>query len=145
MNAKKICSTLCGVDENHSHLDLALFLLRIVLGAAFIFHGWSKVSGMEGTVSMFASMGVGTFLTYIAAYTEFLGGVAILLGVITRLAGGMLAIFMIAAIYLVHLDKGYSMMNGGYEYQLLLLVSVVLVALVGPGKYSLHESFCKKM
>lgn len=145
MNAKQMCGLLCGVDENHKQLDLALLLLRIVLGIAFIVHGWSKVSGIEGTITMFATMGVGTLMTYVAAYTEFLGGVAILLGILTRVFGGMLAIFMIVAIYLVHLGKGYGMMNGGYEYQLLLLVSVLVIALVGPGKYSLHENFCKKM
>jgi putative oxidoreductase len=143
MNAKKWCNTLCGVDESHKQLDLALLILRLVLGFAFIYHGWSKVSAMDGAIAMFSSMGVGTTLTYIAAYTEFLGGLAMLLGIVTRFAGGMLAIFMVVAIYLVHLSKGYSMMNGGYEYQLLLLAGVIFVGLVGPGKYSLHEKFCK--
>lgn len=145
MDAKKICGTLCGVHADNRNLDLGLLLLRLALAAAFIFHGWAKVSAMDGTVSMFASMGVGSVITYIAAYVEFLGGIALLAGIMTRLVGGLLAIFMIVAIYLVHLSKGYSMMNGGYEYQLLLLVGVVVVALVGPGKYSLHENFCKKM
>jgi putative oxidoreductase len=145
MNAKKWCGTLCGVDESHKKLDIALLIFRLVLGCAFIYHGWGKVSDMSGTIVMFSSMGVGTFMTYVAAYTEFLGGLAIFTGVVTRLAGIFLSIFMLTAIYLVHLDKGYSMMSGGYEYQLLLLAGVVLVWLVGPGKYSVHERFCKNM
>jgi putative oxidoreductase len=144
MNSKKICGLVCG-DDSNQYTAWAFLALRVVVAVAFIFHGWSKVSAMDGTVQMFASMGVGSFMTYVAAYVEFLGGLALLLGVATRLAGGLLAIFMVVAIYLVHLDKGYSMMNGGYEYQLLLLVSVIYFALVGPGKYSVHENWCKKM
>ena len=144
MNGKKWCAMLCAVPENHKNQDLALLILRLVVGAAFIYHGYSKVSAMDGAIQMFASMGVGTVLTYIAAYTEFLGGIAIFLGVATRLAGGLLTVFMASAIYLVHLSKGYGMMNGGYEYQLLLLVCVLYFALVGPGKYSVHASYCPK-
>lgn len=145
MKGKEICGMLCGVPENNKNLDTALLILRVVVAIAFIFHGWSKVSAMDGAIQMFASMGVGPLLTYVASYVEFLGGVALLLGIMTRLAGGLLAIFMIVAIYLVHLSKGYSMMNGGYEYQLLLLASVIFFAVVGPGKYSMHENFCKNM
>jgi putative oxidoreductase len=143
MNAKQICGTLCGVSENYKNIDIALLIFRVVLGAAFIYHGWSKVSDMNGAMMMFSSMGVGTVVAYIASYVEFLGGVAILLGIMTRLAGFLLTIFMAVAIYMVHLDKGYSMMNGGYEYQLLLIAGVILVGVVGPGKFSLHENFCK--
>lgn len=143
MNLKKMCGWACGIPSNNKHLDLMLLLLRVALGIAFIFHGWPKVSNMEGTMPMFVSMNVPAVLAYIAAYTEFLGGVALLLGIATRLAGGLLVIFMAAAIYLVHLNNGYSMMNQGYEYQLLLAVGALFIAAVGPGKYSLHERFCK--
>ncbi len=143
MNVKKWCSTLCGVYEDHRHLDVSLLILRVVVGLAFITHGWGKVSNMEGTVGMFASMDMGVLMAYIASYVEFLGGVAVLLGVATRLAGGLLTIFMVAAIYLVKLDNGYSMMNQGYEYELLLLVCALFITLVGPGKYSLHDRYCK--
>lgn len=144
MNLKKVCNTLCGLGDNTKYTDAALLLLRVVLAVAFIFHGWAKVSAMDGVVPMFASMGVGTIMTYIASYVEFLGGIALLIGAMTRLVGGLLAIFMVVAIYLVHLERGYSMMNGGYEYQLLLLVGVIFFALVGPGKYSASAQICKK-
>ena len=139
-----MCDMFCG-EKQSEYTSWAFLALRVVVAIAFIFHGWSKVSAMDGAIAMFSSMGVGTFMTYVAAYVEFLGGVALLLGVATRLAGGLLAVFMLVAIYLVHFDKGYSMMNGGYEYQLLLLVSVIYFALAGPGEYSLHRKFCQKM
>ncbi len=139
-----MCDVACGPSQRLTNLDYALLLLRVVVGAAFIFHGWSKVSGMEGTVAMFASMGIGAAVTYIAAYVEFLGGIALVLGGATRLVTALLGIFMLVAIYLVHLDKGYSMMAGGYEYQLLILAVVIALGMVGPGKYSAHEYICEK-
>jgi len=145
MNARKICATVCGDTDSHKNLNLALLLIRISLGAIFIFHGWAKVSNIDGAVGMFASMGIGTLLTYIAAYTEFLGGIAILVGVATRLAGGLLSIVMVVAIALVHFKNGFNMANGGYEFQLLILVCSIAIAIVGPGKYSLHDKWCKKM
>lgn len=143
MNTKKWCGMLCGVPEGNKNLNLGLLLIRLSLGATFLFHGWMKVSNMDATVAMFASMGIGTLLTYVAAYTEVLGGLAILFGIATRFAGFMLAILMIVAIAVVHFKNGFDMSKGGYEYQLLILVSVIAIGLVGPGKYSLHDKWCK--
>ncbi len=143
MNVKKWCNILCGETEDRRHLNVALLILRLVVGLAFVTHGWGKVSNMEGTIGMFASMNMGILMAYLASYVEFLGGAALLLGVATRFAGGLLTIFMVAAIYLVKMGNGYSMMNQGYEYELLLLVCALFIALVGPGKYSLHEKYCK--
>jgi len=145
MNARKICGFVCAVPHDHRNLDLALLLIRLSLGAIFIAHGWAKVSNIDGAIAMFASMGIGTMLTYVAAYTELLGGIAILLGVATRLAGGLLSVVMVVAIALVHFKNGFDMANGGYEYQLLILVCAIAIAIVGPGKYSLHDKWCKKM
>lgn len=141
---QKICDTFCGPAFNKEYYDLAVLALRLVVGFAFVYHGWMKVGNMEGAVTMFSAMGIGAALTYVAAYVEFLGGLALMFGALTKLASGLLAIFMIAAIYLVHLSKGYNTMAGGYEYQLLLLVAVIFFGLVGPGKYAAHEYICKK-
>lgn len=141
MIPKKICDMCCG-NFDTKNLDLALLILRVVLGIAFIYHGWPKVSGMEGTVAMFGSMGVPAWLTYIAAYVELLGGIVLLAGGATKLVTSLLGVFMLAAIYLVHLDKGYSMMAGGYEYQLLIIAGLAVINLVGPGAYSAHRKVC---
>ena len=139
-----MCGWLCGVPENNTQLDKGLLLLRLVVGFAFVFHGWGKISDMNGAVAMFTSMGSPVLIAYIAILTEFFGGVALILGVATRFAGWMLTIFMFVAIYLVHLSNGYSMANKGYEYQLLLLVCALFFAIVGPGKFSMHNNWCKK-
>lgn len=141
MTLKKICDFACA--GSIKNLDLALLLLRISAGASFIYHGWAKVSSMEGTIAMFGTMGIGVMLTYIASYVEFIGGIALLVGAGTRLVGWLLAVFMVVAIWLVHFQNGFNTMTGGYEFQLLLLVTVIGLALVGPGKYSVHDKICK--
>lgn len=144
MKLDRMADLICGPSLDTKNLNLGLLLLRVVLGVAFIYHGWPKVNDIGSTISMFSSMNIGVMMTYIAAYTEFLGGVAILLGALNRLAAWLLAAFMVAAIYLVHINNGYSAMANGYEYQLLLLVGVVFLALVGPGKYSVRVMIMNK-
>ncbi len=143
MNGKKICDLACGVSNDPKHLDIALLIIRLSVAATFIVHGWMKVSNMEGTLAMFGSMGVGAFLTYAVAYVEFLGGLLMAAGVMTRLVGGLFAVIMIVAISMVHFKNGFNAMAGGYEFQLLLLVCSIGIALVGPGKMSVHSKCCK--
>lgn len=116
-----------------------LFLLRVVLGIIFIAHGWAKVSGMEGTIGFFASLGLPAFAAYVVAYVEFLGGIAVLLGVFSRIAAYLLAVTMVVAIFLVKIKAGFL---GGYELDLILLASALVVAWSGAGPYSVSSKVC---
>ena len=109
---------------------LGLFLLRVSLGAVFMTHGWAKIQGIEGTVGFFASLGFAPFLAYVVAYVEFLGGLAVLLGLFSRVAAYLLAVVMVVAIYSVKMKMGFW---GGYELELMLLTSALVVAWSGSG------------
>ncbi len=121
-----------------------ILLIRVALAAAFIFHGWAKVANMEGTIGFFASIGIGTFFTYVAAYTELLGGIALLLGVFVRYAGVLLAITMAVAICVVHWKSGFNIMQGGYEYAFTLMMASLAMVAMGAGKYSVAHHLKKK-
>lgn len=145
MIPKQICDMLCGKEgDTAKHLDLALLLIRLSVAATFIVHGWQKIGNMEGTIGFFASLGFAASLAYFVAWAEFLGGIALALGAATRLVGALFAVIMVVAIYSVHLKNGFNAMAGGYEFQLLLLVCSIGLAMVGPGKLSLHKKFCGK-
>ncbi len=119
--------------------NLGMFLLRVVLGVVFILHGFDKLQNLEGVVGFFSSLGLAPFFAYFVAYTEFLGGIALLLGVFSRYAAYALSIVMVVAIFLVKIKMGFL---GGYELDLVLLVSLLAVAWSGSGKYSLSGKMC---
>ena len=124
--------------EKFRNPDLGLLLIRLGLAAVFIVHGWAKLQNIEGTAGFFSSLGLGMFWVYLVAYVELLGGLAMLTGFLARKAGLLLAIDMFFAIYLVSWSRGFS---GGYEFELLLLLTSLAIFLSGPGKYSLSKKY----
>ena len=117
----------------------SLFLLRVVVGAVFIAHGWDKIQNIEGVIGFFASLGLASFFAYAVAWVEFLGGIALLLGVYSRWASYLLVLVMVGAIYLVKFKMGFV---GGYELELTLLASLFVVAFSGSGPYSVSGKVC---
>jgi uncharacterized membrane protein YphA (DoxX/SURF4 family) len=102
-----------------------MLLVRIVVGLVFIVHGWDKIQNIEGVIGFFGSLGLMSAFAYLVAWTEFLGGLAVLLGLFSKYAAYLLAIVMVGAIYLVKFKMGFA---GGYEFDLLLLVSALAIA-----------------
>jgi len=128
---------------------LAPLFMRLILGVIFIGHGWGKLFA-EGNPAGFAgwlgSMGIepSYLLAIMAGGAETLGGLFLILGLFTRIAAANLIIVMMVAIGFVHLDAGL-LGEGGYEFQLLLLISALFFFIQGPGKLSLDELIVKKL
>ena len=118
--------------------DLALLLLRVVLGIVMLAHGIPKLLHFGGVAQGFAGMAIPapTLAAAFAAIAEAVGGVLMLLGIATDVAGVLFAIDMLGAIIFVHLAKGFSAGNGGWEFPLVLLTMSLGIALAGPGRYS---------
>ncbi len=121
--------------------DLGLLLLRLGLGAVFLYHGWNKVGNMEGVIGFFGTLGFPPFLAYVVAWVETLGGVALIAGVFARPAALLLSIVSLVALVKVHLPNGFSVGAGGYEFILVLLVGALAILLVGGGRYALHKDY----
>jgi putative oxidoreductase len=99
---------------------LALLLLRLVLGAIMIAHGYHKVfGGFHHHMEMVASLGLPRWMAYLSAGTEFFGGVAIVLGLFTRFFSLAILIEMSVAIWKVHFKNGL-MGPAGFEFPLAL-------------------------
>ena len=128
-------------------VSLALTVLRVVLGATFIMHGGQKlfVYGFAGVTGAFTQMGIpmpglmGPFV----AFVEFFGGIAIVLGLLTRLAALGIAATMAVAILTVHLKAGFFN-PGGVEFPLSLLATAITLIVTGAGAYSIDAILGKR-
>lgn len=99
----------------------ALLVLRLVLGAIMIAHGYHKVfGGFHGHQQFVSGLGLPGWLAYLSTGIEFIGGIAIVLGLYTRFFAAAFAIEMAIAIWKVHFRNGLTH-QGGYEFPLALI------------------------
>jgi putative oxidoreductase len=128
--------------------DTALAVLRIVLGITFILHGGQKlfVFGFAGVSGAFAQMGIPApgLLGPFVAFVEFFGGIAILLGLLTRLAALGVGATMVVAILTVHIKNGFFAPTG-VEFPLALLASAIALIITGAGEFSLDAVIGKRL
>ncbi len=111
------------------------FVLRLVLGAVMAAHGYAKIiphGALYNFVQMVQHMGLPAWSGYLAAFTEFFGGILLILGLLTRVAALACAIDMGVAIAKVHLHHGL-VGPGGFEYPLALLAIGLSLVFTGPG------------
>lgn len=124
--------------------DAGILFIRLALAAVFINAGWSKFMNMEMTITGFGMAGIPAPLAYFVAGAELLCGVLMLVGVLVRYAGILLAIIMFVALVKVHFVNGFSLQNGGYEYVLVLMLASLAMLTLGAGSYSVAHLLKKK-
>lgn len=124
-------------------LDVALLLLRLVLGVVFIVHGGQKlfVFGHGGIVGMFGHMGIPmpAVSAWVVPVVEFFGGIAVLIGAFTWVAAALLAIDMLGAMAFVHLKNGFFNPNG-FEFPLTVFTVALALAIAGAGGWSVDAA-----
>jgi len=125
-----------------------LSILRVAVGIVFVAHGSQKlfVFGFAGVQGMLTQLGfpIPMVLAWILTLVEFLGGIALVLGLYTRWAAILLAINMAVAILKVHLPGGFFLPKG-FEFAFTLFAANIALALAGPGAASLDRLlFAKK-
>src|SRR3989338_3704242 len=120
----------------YASFDLAMFIIRVVLGLVFIVHGFAKLKNLKGTISMMGGMGIpitGIIIPAVALI-EFFGGILVLIGLYTGWASLLLAIVMVGAILIVKMKKGFV---NGWEFDLSLLAMALSVLFTCPGAWVL--------
>jgi putative oxidoreductase len=132
--------------------DKTLALMRLVLGLIFLGHGGQKALGFwggygwHGTIRMFTTgLHIPAFFAGCAILAEFLGGILLLAGFLSRFAALAIAIVMMVAILKVHFHNGLlgGPQGEGYEYPLALLALAVLIIFKGGGAMSIDRALAR--
>jgi putative oxidoreductase len=126
--------------KNGMNPELGLTILRVVLGVIFVAHGLPKLTGgIEGTVELFGSIGIPAPLVaaWFIALLETLGGLTLLIGFLVTPVSLLLSVHMLTGIILVHAANGFYVIGGlgegGVEFNLLLIASLLALVFCGPG------------
>jgi putative oxidoreductase len=129
-------------------MDLALLVLRVVIGLLFVGHASQKLfgvfggAGLKGTADLFDGLGLrpGRLHASAGGASELVGGALLALGLVTPVGAALAIAVMVAAVTTVHLPKGIWNTNGGYEYNVVLIAAAFALAGVGPGNWSLDTA-----
>ena len=127
---------------------LGLLILRVVIGLTLAAHGAQKLFGWWGGPGMSGWIQTVTRLrvrpaapwAWVAALSEFGGGLLLALGLISPCGNLAIAGAMLVAVATVHWPNGFWNSKRGYEFNLSLIASVAALALIGPGTYSLDNA-----
>lgn len=129
-------------------MKIGRLLLRLVVGGLFVGHGTQKLfgwfggNGLDATAQGFEHLGLrpGRENAIAAGTAEAGGGTLLALGLATPLAASVLIATMLTAIHRVHVKNGPWAGNGGYEYNLVLILAALTLAELGPGALSLDAA-----
>lgn len=127
-----------------TNTDRALLLLRLLIGISFIVHGYPKlfVNGPSGLAGFFGSINIPLPLVsaWIVGLLEFFGGIALLVGVFTRVTSALLAFTMVVAIVAAKQGDGFL----GWELEYLLAGVATALAIAGAGALSIDAGLKRK-
>ena len=136
-----------------SNSSVSSLFLRVPVGIILTAHGaqklfaWFGGYGLEGTGQWMESIGLapGFLMALLAGSAEFFGGLALIMGFLTRPAALISAFTMVIAIFSVHAANGLFMTNNGYEFALTLLAATGALAIQGGGKLSIDSLISHKL
>jgi len=135
--------------------DVALTILRVVMGVVYFAHGaqkmlgWFGGYGFHGTMGFFEHMGMPAPVAFLVICTEFFGGLGLIVGLLTRIAALGIGVEMIGAVFMVHLQNGFFMnwagnqKGEGFEYHLLAIAAAAALLLRGAGAFSADRALSK--
>jgi putative oxidoreductase len=143
MNTNTTFNNIIKTEQSLSSLPL-----RLIAGIIFTAHGaqklfaWFGGYGLDGTGQWMESIGLtpGYLMALLSGGAEFIGGLLLIAGFLTRPASFVLAITMIVAIFSVHIKNGLFMSNNGFEFGLTLLALTLALFIQGGGKYSVDNA-----
>lgn len=127
--------------NTEKYYDWAPLLLRLGVGLIFVYAGWGKLTGIEGTTEYFGNIGIpmAGLMAWVVAIVEFVGGLMVLTGFKITVPSLLLAFIMVVALLTTKMGEGFR----AARLDLLLLFVSLALAIIGSGKYSLDAMMNK--
>jgi len=124
------------IKENRLH-DITHWGIRAAIGVIFVVHSLKKFdpSFQEWVISI----GLPPEMRLPLALAEFIGGIMLIAGVLTRITGAIFSIILLGAIFHIRWEKGFFISEGGWEWDLVMLAAVLLIIVAGPGRVSISH------
>ena len=128
--------------------SLASLFLRLSLGAVFLAYGLQYVFGMfngpgiHGFSNMLSNLGFYNpdFWAYVIAYSNMIGGLCLILGLLTRVASVVLFVITVFGGIKLHLANGFFIANSGFEYNLIIACALLALFVLGSGRFGISET-----
>ena len=115
-------------------------LSRVFCGIVFIVHGDPKITNLSGTSTFFSeNFGIPGWVAIPIAILEFFGGMLLVVGLGSRIVAALFILEMVGAMIFVNFAAGWDVFEGGYEYNLALIILLLAVVLLGPGPLSVDR------
>lgn len=118
--------------------SIGIFIIRLVTGFIFIIEGWSKFQNLSGTSNFMVHLGLPIWMGLFIATLELVGGIALVLGIFTRIFGIIFGIEMLFIVFLTGWARGI----GSHNLELILSAASFGIVFIGSGKYSLFPIEC---
>ena len=120
-------------------------LARVFCGIVFLVHGTPKILNLEGTSMFFSeNFGVPGWIAIPVAILEFFGGILLIAGLLTRVLASLFVLEMIGAVLFVHFGRGWDVFEGGYEYNIALILLLGTVIAFGAGPISVDGAIARR-
>ena len=120
--------------------DVTHFGVRITVGLIFIMHSLGKFE--PGFVEFMSQQGIPVEMQFPIALAEFVPGILLIIGGLTRISASLLSIVMLGAIFSVKGAQAFTG-RGGAEFEILLLSVCIVIAVIGPGRISVSQALKK--
>ncbi len=129
-------NTEASLKENVLH-DITHWGISASIGVIFIVHSLKKFD--PSWQEWLASIGIPPEMQLPIALAEFIGGILLLVGILTRVTGMIFAVILLGAIFHIRWENGFFISQGGWEWDLVMLAAVLVIIVAGPGRISISH------
>lgn len=131
----------------HLASSFVMLAARLIVGIVLTAHGWQKFTEwtIAGTTTSFEGMGIPApgIAAPVAAIIELVGGILLIIGLLTRWVAGLVVVDMVGAFAIVHAGNGIFVDGGGWELVGMILAAALMLIAAGPGTHSADQFIAK--